>query len=125
MVRTEDPLTMHLYTGWVGTLMASLALPWVWTEISLQSWALMMLMGLSAAVGHFMLILAYERTPVATMAPYLYAQIAFAVIGGWLVFDQLPDAWSWIGMALIAVSGICGAWLTARENSTAATMPET
>ena len=27
MARTEDPVTMHLYTGWVGTLVASLALP--------------------------------------------------------------------------------------------------
>lgn len=115
MVRTEDPLTMHLYTGWVGTLVSSLALPWVWTEISLQSWALMILMGLSAAVGHFMLILAYERTPVATMAPYLYAQIAFAVIGGWLVFSHTPDGWSLLGMCVIAACGTTGAWLTLRQ----------
>jgi drug/metabolite transporter (DMT)-like permease len=115
MVRTEDPLTMHLYTGWVGTLVSSLALPWVWAEISLQSWALMMLMGLSAAVGHFMLILAYERTPVATMAPYLYAQIAFAVIGGWLVFSHTPDGWSLLGMCVIAACGTTGAWLTLRQ----------
>jgi len=115
MVRTEDPLTMHLYTGWVGTLVSSLALPWVWTEISLQSWAWMILMGLSAAVGHFMLILAYERTPVATMAPYLYAQIAFAVIGGWLVFSHTPDGWSLLGMCVIAACGTTGAWLTLRQ----------
>jgi drug/metabolite transporter (DMT)-like permease len=115
MVRTEDPLTMHLYTGWVGTLVSSLALPWFWTEISLQSWALMGLMGLSAAVGHFLLILAYERTPVATMAPYLYAQIAFAVIGGWLVFSHTPDGWSLMGMCVIAACGTTGAWLTMRQ----------
>ena len=115
MVRTEDPLTMHLYTGWVGTLVSSLALPWFWTEISLQSWGLMVLMGLSAAVGHFMLILAYERTPVATMAPYLYAQIAFAVIGGWLVFSHTPDGWSLMGMCVIAACGTTGAWLTMRQ----------
>ena len=28
MARTEDPVTMHFYTGWVGTLLASLALPY-------------------------------------------------------------------------------------------------
>jgi drug/metabolite transporter (DMT)-like permease len=33
LARTEDPLTMHLYTGWVGTLLASLALPFVWTPV--------------------------------------------------------------------------------------------
>jgi drug/metabolite transporter (DMT)-like permease len=36
LARTEDPLTMHFYTGWVGTLAASLALPFVWA--SLDSW---------------------------------------------------------------------------------------
>ncbi len=32
LARTEDPVTMHLYTGWVGTLLATLALPYVWTS---------------------------------------------------------------------------------------------
>jgi drug/metabolite transporter (DMT)-like permease len=38
LARTEDPITMHLYTGWVGTLLVSAALPFVW--ISLPSWSL-------------------------------------------------------------------------------------
>ena len=115
MVRTEDPMTMHLYTGWVGTVAASLALPWAWAQLSGYEWILMMIMGLSAAAGHFMLILAYGRTPVAVMAPYLYAQIAFAVIGGWLVFSHTPDGWSLLGMCVIAACGASGAWLTLRQ----------
>jgi drug/metabolite transporter (DMT)-like permease len=115
LVRTEDPLTLHLYTGWVGALVASVALPWVWTSLSLEQWGLMIIMGLSATVGHFMLILAYERTPVATMAPYMYAQIAFAVLGGWLVFSHTPDGLSLVGMCVIAACGAGGAWLTMRQ----------
>jgi hypothetical protein len=42
-------------------------------------------MGLMGTVGHFMLILAYYRAPAATLTPYLYAQIGFAMLGGWLV----------------------------------------
>ena len=38
LAKTEDPVTMHLYTGWVGTLLASLALPFVW--VALPTWAL-------------------------------------------------------------------------------------
>ena len=33
LAKTEDPLTLHFYTGWVGTLIASLALPWVWVSL--------------------------------------------------------------------------------------------
>lgn len=116
LAQTENPLTMHFYTGWVGALIASLAVPFVWTKLdSWQWWALLCLMGFMGTVGHFILILAYQRAPASTLTPYLYAQIAFAMLGGWLIFSQLPDRYSLIGMAMIAVCGAAGAWLTVRE----------
>jgi drug/metabolite transporter (DMT)-like permease len=108
---------MHLYTGWVGTLVASLALPLFWTQLtSAWLWAALCFMGVMATVGHFMLILAFQRAPAATLTPYLYSQIGFAMLGGWLLFSHLPDAWSFAGMALIALCGAVGAWLTVRES---------
>ncbi len=120
LARTEDPMTMHLYTGWVGTLIASLALPFVWTALpGVGLWAGLCFMGLMATVGHFFLILAYQRAPAATLTPFLYTQIAFAMLGGWLVFAHVPDGWSLAGMALIAACGAGGAWLTVRESRVA------
>ncbi|MDP9990095.1 drug/metabolite transporter (DMT)-like permease [Variovorax boronicumulans] len=116
LAQTENPLTMHFYTGWVGALIASLALPFVWTALpSWEWWALLCLMGFMGTVGHFILILAYQRAPASTLTPYLYAQIAFAMLGGWLVFSQVPDRYSLIGISMIAVCGAAGAWLTVRE----------
>ena len=116
MARTEDPVTMHLYTGWVGTLLATLGLPFVWATLPhWWLWVALCFMGLMGAIGHFFLILAYQRAPAATLTPYLYAQIAFAMLGGWLVFSHVPDAWSMIGIITIAVCGAGGAWLTVRE----------
>jgi drug/metabolite transporter (DMT)-like permease len=116
LARTEKPLTMHFYTGWVGTLIATIPLPFVWTALAgWQESRLLCLMGLTATVGHFLLILAYQRAPASTLTPYLYVQIAFAMLGGWLVFAQVPDATSLVGMALIAICGAAGAWLTVRE----------
>lgn len=116
LARTEDPLTMHFYTGWVGTLLSSFMLPFVWeANLPWQSWAGMLLMGLMGCIGHFMLILGYSRTPAAILTPYLYAQIGFAMLGSWLIFSHLPDSWSLTGIALIALSGAAGAWLTLRE----------
>ncbi|MNX33467.1 Riboflavin transporter [Variovorax boronicumulans] len=116
LAQTENPLTMHFYTGWVGTLLASVAVPFAWTALpSWEWWALLCLMGFMGTVGHFMLILAYQRAPASTLTPYLYAQIAFAMLGGWLIFSHVPDRFSLIGMAMIAVCGAAGAWLTVRE----------
>ena len=116
LARTENPLTMHFYTGWVGTLLASLAAPFAWTALpGWEWWALLCLMGFLGTVGHFLLILAYQRAPASTLTPYLYAQIAFAMLGGWVMFSQVPDRFSLIGISMIAVCGAAGAWLTVRE----------
>ncbi|MEJ8826464.1 DMT family transporter [Variovorax humicola] len=116
LAQTENPLTMHFYTGWVGTLIASCALPFVWSALpSWQWWALLFLMGAMGTVGHFFLILAYQRAPASTLTPYLYAQIAFAMFGGWIMFSHIPDHVSLVGMGMIAACGAAGAWLTVRE----------
>lgn len=117
LARTEDPMTMHLYTGWVGTLIVSLALPLVWTQLpNAGLWLALSFMGLAATVGHFLLILGYQRAPASALTPCLYAQIAFAMLGGWLIFSHVPDGWSLAGMALIAVCGAASAWLTVTES---------
>ena len=117
LARTEDPVTMHFYTGWVGALLASLALPFVWAPLASWSlWGWLALMGLLGTVGHFLLILAYMRAPAATLTPFLYVQIGFAMIGGWLVFLHVPDQWSVSGIAMIVVCGAAGAWLTKLES---------
>lgn len=120
LARTEDPVTMHLYTGWTGTLLASIAVPFVWTTVTDPwLWAGLCFMGLMATVGHFLLILAYYRAPAATLTPYLYAQIAFAMLGGYIVFSHVPDQLSLVGIVMIAVCGAAGAWLTVRERRAA------
>ncbi len=125
MAKTEDPITTHFYTGWIGTVMATLLLPFVWEmPADWTVWLQLLLMGVLASVGHFLLILAYGRTPAATLTPYMYTQIGFAVLGGWLVFNHLPDHWTFVGMGLVALCGALGAWLTVRENRITVLPPE-
>jgi drug/metabolite transporter (DMT)-like permease len=126
MSKTEDPITTHFYTGWIGTAMASLLLPFVWEmPADWTVWLQLLLMGVLASIGHFLLILAYSHTPAATLTPYLYTQIGFAVLGGWLVFDHLPDQWTFAGMGLVALCGAFGAWLTVRESRIAVQSAQT
>ena len=126
LAQTENPLTMHFYTGWVGTLIASLraALRVDGAARAGTGGRCCACMGLMGTVGHFMLILAYQRAPASTLTPYLYAQIAFAMLGGWLVFSQVPDRMSLVGIAMIAVCGAAGAWLTVRERRVPIEPPE-
>jgi drug/metabolite transporter (DMT)-like permease len=125
MTKLEDPITMHFYTGWIGTALASCMLPFAW-EMPQDPivWLQLLLMDVLASIGHFFLILAYGRAPAATLTPYMYTQIGFAVLAGWVVFDHLPDQWTFAGMGLVALCGALGAWLTVRENRIAIQPPE-
>ncbi len=123
MARTESPVTMHFYTGLVGFALSSIALPWVWAPLgSNLLWWCILLICLQGSAGHFLLILAYQRASAAVLTPYLYGQIAAAMLGGWIVFSQVPDGWSFTGIAMIAICGAVGAWLTMRESRAVAVM---
>jgi drug/metabolite transporter (DMT)-like permease len=117
LARTENPLTMNFYTGWVGALAATPLLLLAWDpQVPAGLWGLLVVMGVAGAMGHFLLILAYRRAPASTLTPYLYAQIGFAMACGWVVFGHVPDGWSILGMSLIALCGAAGAWLTVVEH---------
>jgi drug/metabolite transporter (DMT)-like permease len=111
MARTESPLTMHFFTGWVGTAFASiLVLGWWTSDITLLELSLMVLVGLGGTLGHYLLILAYARTSASNITPYLYSGIAFATLLGWVVFHHMPDFIAGLGITLIALCGIGSAW---------------
>lgn len=125
MARTEDPMTMHFYTGWVGAVAASVLLPFIWKAIpDVHTFALLCLVGLMGTVGHFLLILAFARAPASTLTPYLYTQIGFAMLCGWLVFDHVPDRLELTGILLIVVCGASASWQTAREKRLPMEPPE-
>ena len=116
MARTEDAMTTQFYTTWVGTAIASVPLYWFWVPVTdTQVLLELVFMGVSGCIGHFLLILAFERSPAGTLMPYMYAQIAFAMLGDWLVFSHVPDQGSLLGIGLITLSGIAGGLLTVYE----------
>jgi drug/metabolite transporter (DMT)-like permease len=118
MARTEDAMTTQFYTTWIGTAVVSLPLAWFWQPITdTQVLLELVVMGASGCAGHFLLILAFERSPAGKLMPYMYMQIAFAMLGGWLVFDHVPDHVSLLGVGLIALCGIASGFLTAYEKA--------
>jgi drug/metabolite transporter (DMT)-like permease len=116
MMRTENSSQTHLSSGVVGVLVTSALLPFFWQALPLKIWLLAALVGVAASFGHWMLLLALKHANASVISPYLYSQLGFAVIAGWLVFGRVPDLWSFLGMALIAACGIANAWLSMQEH---------
>ncbi|MDK9725497.1 MAG: DMT family transporter [Sterolibacteriaceae bacterium MAG5] len=105
---TENTWTMLFYTALVGTAAMSLALPFIW-EGPLPDWREAMLiasLGIYGGTGHFLLIRAFRHAPASLLAPYLYTQLIWAGLLGWLFFGQFPDAVSLAGMGVVAAASI-------------------
>lgn len=112
----EDPYTTQFYTGLVGALVMSPIVPFSWNMPALLAhWPWFVLLGFLGTFGHLMLIRAYMRASAPVLTPYLYTQIAFATLAGWLVFRHVPDGLAWLGIAVIAASGVGNALLSAHE----------
>jgi drug/metabolite transporter (DMT)-like permease len=110
---------MQLYTGAVGLGLSTVLLPWYWDSLTPALWAWLGLLGVLGLLGHQFLIGAYRHAPASSLTPFLYLQIAFAMLMGWLMFNQVPDLLAWLGVGLIAACGVAGTWLAAQESAAA------
>ncbi len=77
-----------------------------WVMPGLTDLALMAACGVIAAVGLTLLTHAYRVAPSSTVAPFEYSFMFWAVLWGWLVWDEFPDATGWIGIAIIIGAGL-------------------
>lgn len=100
------PLLTLFYTAVVGFAVLSLIMPAVWVAPAPRAWAMMGLMGLFAAAGHFLIIKACEVADASLVAPFNYVEIVGATAVGYLVFGFFPDGWAWVGIAIICASGL-------------------
>lgn len=66
----------------------------------------LLLAGLSAAFAQFSITAAYCYAPAREISVFDYSQIIFSALFGFLVFNQIPDLYSWIGYAIILLTAI-------------------
>ena len=112
----EPALTSLFYGSLVGAVMFTPVLPFAWlTPHDPFHWALLVVLGLLATVGHFILIRAFECAPASLLAPFVYTQLLWTILAGYLVFGDLPDRWALAGMAIIVASGL---YLASRQRLT-------
>ncbi len=103
----EPPLTSLVWGAIVGAVLLSAAAPFVWVSPQAVSHGVLILVvGVLASVGHFLLIKAYEHASATLLAPFTYTALLWAVLLGWLVFGDFPDGWSLFGMGIIVLSGL-------------------
>ncbi len=111
----HDPgLVTGLISAFTGVVLYSFAMPFVWQMPSASEWFWLAAVGLVAAAGHYLLIVAHHMATAAQLAPYGYAEIVSAIFFGLIVFGDWPTPIVWIGIVVIVASGIVVTWSNAR-----------
>ena len=103
---TEPAMRQLFYTALTGAIAMSIIVPTYWNGVlPTPAQALLIVsLGATAGIGHFLLIRAFRQTPASTLSPLLYVQLVWAILLGLIVFGQLPDLLTTVGMLIIGAS---------------------
>jgi drug/metabolite transporter (DMT)-like permease len=91
----------------VGTAGACLLEPLGgWSPMSGQTFALLVVAGVLLPIGYNCIIMALRVGDISAVAPFRYTALVWAIVIGYLVFAEVPDAMMLIGAFVIVGSGM-------------------
>ncbi len=105
--RYDNAATGNIFAALFGSLGMSLAMPFMFVmPRSMLDAVLFASLGLLGGFGHYLVIRAFQMAPAAVIAPLGYVELIGSVVLGYLIFNNFPDMWTWLGAAVIIASGI-------------------
>ena len=84
-------------------------LPWLifdYHAMTLWQVLVLLLAGLCAAGGQFAITAAYCYAPASEISIYDYTKVIFSMILGFVMFQQIPDFYSWVGYVIICLMAV-------------------
>jgi drug/metabolite transporter (DMT)-like permease len=117
---TDRAETSLFYVCIVGVLGAAIPTVWTWRAPQGVEWLLLCGLGLFGCIGHLLLGQAHRLAPASVLAPFVYTQIIWMILFGFIVFGDWPDRWTLIGGAIVVASGL---YVFARERTLGISRP--
>jgi drug/metabolite transporter (DMT)-like permease len=109
--RVDSNQTSLFFNNAVGAAVMLPVIPFVWQPPASWPIGLMLLgTGVLGSLGHYFLIAGHRLAPASVLAPFIYTQLIWVVIFGYLVFDHVPTLWTMSGAALVVGSGLYMLW---------------
>lgn len=103
----DTPETSVVYSALVGSVLMSLIVPLSWTTPASWTDALLLgSLGVLGGMGHYCMARAMTYAPANFLSPFTYWQMVGSVVVGYLMFSEVPDAYTWLGAGLIIAAGI-------------------
>jgi drug/metabolite transporter (DMT)-like permease len=94
------------YATTVGAVAAIPLAPLNWVTPGPAALALLLSLGIYGAIGHYLLAQAHRLAPAPVLAPFVYLQIVWMSLAGYLIFGDVPDRSTALGATLVILSGL-------------------
>ena len=99
--------TVLVTTQTVAALIFGIAVaPFAWVSPNASDLVLLALLGMVAMVAHVCVNRSLTVAPASVVVPYQYTTIVWAVLFGYLVFNDVPDVWMLAGGTIIIGAGL-------------------
>jgi len=107
LAATEPTAAIVFYFTAFATVVSGFSLPLQWvTPATPLDWTLLASVGLIGGLAQMAMTQAFRLAPVALVAPFDYASLVFAILLGYLIWGDVPDAFLLIGAAVVVGSGL-------------------
>ena len=107
-----DAMVLTFQTCAIGALLMTPLVLVLWQPPTPVQWLMFVLLGIVATLAHVLITKAYEQAEASLLAPLAFTEIIMATVVGWWVFDDLPDRWTVLGVAILITSAI---YISVRE----------
>ena len=77
-----------------------------WQPVTAQQYALLGIAGIFLSMAYYLLILSLRAGEMSVTSPFRYSALLFALLLGWIVWGDIPNALAWSGIALLVGAGL-------------------
>ena len=104
--RKDSTATSFFWTGVTGAIGLTLVGLWTWEPMTAPDWGWMLVLCVTGATGHYLLIKTYEVAEASAVQPFAYLQLVFASGIGIFVFGEVLKLNVVIGATIVIAAGI-------------------
>ncbi|WP_300211162.1 DMT family transporter [Bradyrhizobium sp.] len=106
----ERAMVTMTYSSIVGFAILCLMVPTVWVTPTWHDILFGTIVGVASTAGQWIVVLAFRYADASVLAPFSYVQLLWVTLLGFVIFGEVPDAWTITGAAVIVSSGVYTAY---------------
>ncbi len=103
---TEPIWLISIFFSIMILLASLITLPFGWVMPNLQDFILLVLIGITGGSANLFLTQSYKLSEVSLVAPLKYLSLIFAIVFGYLIWNEIPTTKTLVGASLVVFASL-------------------